>query len=784
MSTRALRRERKAREALQDMQDFETVLGIEASGTAIEADFAIAYAVQFEAAEPAAGATLDPARNRTFRMEAYTGGLLTLPNYDAPLVVDLQGMAWPNSRLPIRTRHGKEITATIGQTSDLVNDKRQLVVAGFVAPITPEAQHIVSMNDRGFQWQASIEAKLRSRPEFIAAGQTVQVNGQTFTGPVYVARRTLLTGIGFVEIGADPRTSAAIAASLADPSANQPGAETPTSSGGSTMNFEQWCQSQGIDPSTLTPEQLGVAKAMFAGIQAGATCDPNAVRAALGVRANGAEPPPANPPANPPGNPPPDDMTAALDRLHQICGNHADIEAQAIEGNWDEGRTRRAVRVAELRASRPEGCLPPTSFGTVEGQLDPAVIEASLLIASGMSSDAVGHAFETLNEDMPTQRREQVINCALARTNRVDSFSGVFRRVLQARGIQAPDNKEELFNTAIYASQRGQLDIEAAGGNTMVNLPGIFGDAMNKRLLQAYEELPSVVPEFCQEVDAPDFKTLHSYRMNGIGGEMFELGTTGELKTVSFSEESYSNRLKTRGFMLTLPRELIINDDLRALEQITQLIGRNARRTRERIAFRTLLRAWATLFSATSSGSADAGTFRPINKLTGADSALAANGDAVRAAITLFTKMKDPNGDPIMIAPDRLLCGTTLGPLADDLYTKDAIVIAGSTNTVKFQENRVKGKLRPVVSPYMDPGNNILDSDDVTDLGSDTKWIAACDPRLMALVQIVYLSGKRSPTVETRADASFNTLGMSWRCFWDINAAAMELRAGVGSDGA
>lgn len=714
-------------------------------------------------ADPAAPA--DPNRNRAVEMAAYTGGLLTLPNYDHPVVADLAGMSWPNQQLPLKVRHGKDVFATIGQTDKVICDNRQLRIHGFIIPLTEEAKHVVGLNDGGFKWQASIEAKLRAPTQFIRAGETVQVNGQTFTGPLYLAPKTLLTGIGFVEIGADPRTSAALAASLAETAA------VTNPEGGSTMTFEQWCAANGIDPATLDPGQLALAKTMYAGSQAegAAPMEARAIVAAIGaVRAAATEEPPANPPPDPNR-----EVAASLDVLASLCTGHPEIEAQAIEGNWSAARTQRAVRVAVVRGARPAGRLPPVSFSTTERQLDADVIQASLLLGSGMSDAQVGHAFETLDRHIPQARREQIINCALAPDNRVRSFSGVFRRLLTSRGRPCPDDKSELFNEAIYASQQGLLDIEAAGGNTMVNLPGIFGDVLNKRLLGAYEELPSVVPEFCRETDADDFKTLNTYRLNGISGEMFELGTTGELKTVAFSEESYTNRLKTRGFMLTLPRELIINDDLRAMEQITTLIGRNARRTRERIAFRTLLRAWATLF-----------TVGNANYLTGASSALAADGDAVREAITKFAKLKDAGGDPIMIAPDRILTGTTLAPLADDLYTKDAIVITGSTNKTAFQDNRVRGKLRPINSPFMDPGNSILATDDVTDVGSNTKWIALCDPRLLALVEIVYLSGKRSPTVETRADANFNTLGMSWRCFWDINAATQEYRAGVGSDGA
>ncbi|TXI80771.1 MAG: hypothetical protein E6Q40_14500 [Cupriavidus sp.] len=689
------------------------------------------------------------------------------------MVADLQGMEWTTPHIPIRARHGKGLLSTIGQSQNLSNDRQQIRASGFVSPKSVEGKHIVDLAGDRFKWQASIEAKLLAPTQFIKAGQTIHVNGQQLTGPFYLAPKTRLTGIGVVEMGADPNSTAVIAA-------------TSVTEGGSAMTFEQWCAANGVDPSALDPGQLQLARAMCAGSQAeGATpMEASQIAAALGaVRAAATDNGSGGGTGGGSGNPPPDpnrqnnggSMACSLELYASICEGHPDVEASAIDGGWDEQRTRRAVRVAQLRSDRPTGRLPATSFRSAESQLDANVLQASMLLASGMNEEQVGHSFETLDQHIARPQREQIINAAMSPVNRISSFSGVFRRLLRARGLPTPDSRSELLNEAIYASQRGLLDIEAAVGNATVSLPGIFGDYMNKNLLASYEELPTVIPEFCQEVDAQDFKALHNFRFEGIGGEMFELGPTGELKSVSLTEETFTNRLKSRGFILTLPREMMINDDLNVTSQITTLIGRNARRTRERIGFRTLLRAWSTLFT---SGHA--------NYLTGGTSVLAADGAAVRLAITKFAKQKDANGDPIMIAPDRILTGSTLAPLADDLFTKDTVQIAGTAGSVTtaFTENRVKGKLRPVSSPFMDPGNNILDTDDATDLGSDTKWIALCDPRLMALVQFVYLAGKRSPTVETRADASFNTLGMSWRCYWDINAGPAEYRAGVGSDGA
>ena len=52
----------------------------------------------------------------------------------------------------------------------------------------------------------------------------------------------------------------------------------------------------------------------------------------------------------------------------------------------------------------------------------------------------------------------------------------------------------------------------------------------------------------------------------------------------------------------------------------------------------------------------------------------------------------------------------------------------------------------------------------------------------MAAIEIAYLRGKRTPTIES-GEMSFNTLGMGWRCYWDLGVAMQDHRAAVKSKG-
>ena len=86
------------------------------------------------------------------------------------------------------------------------------------------------------------------------------------------------------------------------------------------------------------------------------------------------------------------------------------------------------------------------------------------------------------------------------------------------------------------------------------------------------------------------------------------------------------------------------------------------------------------------------------------------------------------------------------------------------------------GQYQPVVSPYLGSAAGLTGH-------SDTAWYLLGNPEDIAIVQVAYLQGLRTPTIEG-GETDFNTLGMQWRTFWDFGVAMQETRGGVKSKGA
>ena len=89
------------------------------------------------------------------------------------------------------------------------------MATGVVSRDTAAAKEVVASARNGFPWQASLGAGVEEY-EFVKENQRVTVNGQEFSGPMNVVRKATLGEISFVDLGADGRTSAQVAAGAPD----------------------------------------------------------------------------------------------------------------------------------------------------------------------------------------------------------------------------------------------------------------------------------------------------------------------------------------------------------------------------------------------------------------------------------------------------------------------------------------------------------------------------------------------------------------------------------------
>lgn len=711
----------------------------------------------FTAGKVTVEAASEPKTIPTVDILAYTGGPMSLPGFQYPVIVDLAGMIVPSQNRPLLRDH--KHWKVVGHTQEIINDGSTLRARGLISGTGPDAREVLANSQNQFPWQASIGADAE-QVEFYDPNQTVSVNGQQFTGPVYVARRTTLREISFVPLGADGNTSAAVAAS------NE----------GQTMTFEQWCLGFMTIEEFSALDETAKAALQKAFDAQNAPNETEETPPADGVppmpaAAGGSPVPAAASAARPTMNTAQvtsnlqaqrraeASETARVNGIRRLCaaagnptlslgGNRTvDLAAHAISEGWTESHAKREVeREAELTALR-NGRKTPFGFSVSS---TPAVttqtIEAALCSTLRIKN-IEKHFDERTLEAAHKQFRGRLglQQCILLAAAANGYPVGPGERITSG-------NIKSIFKAAFM--------IEA--GFSTVSLPGVFGNVANKELLMGYEEGDQTWREVAKVASVPDFKTLTRYRMND-DLEYEQLGPAGEIKHGTLGEESYTSKAKTYAKMLTLTREDQINDDLGAFDDLRTRLGVGAIQKFNKIFWTEFMSDASTFWTSTRT-----------NYISGSTTNLGTDGVGLGLGVKAFRQMTSPSADGakrIGGNPEILLVPPELETIAQQLYENTNL---GAGTTVA-NANIFARKYRPVVSVWL--------SDSAYTGYSTTAWYLLRNPQQWPAVVASFLDGVETPTVES-ADADFNTLGIQFRGYHDFGVDQAEYLCGVKSKGA
>lgn len=668
-----------------------------------------------------------------FELIAYTGGVMTPSWPPVSLVVDLAGAKAESGECPLIREHDPQQVLGQGRIEILDN---KVTMRGTLCGPEADVEPVVEAARKGFKWRASLDGSL-SDMQFVDKGQTAQANGRTFRGPVYIARKSLFVSASIVSLAGDQKTSSKIAARAA---------------GAITMPFDTWLKSKGFDPSSLTDEQRETLESAWKTDEArsGNPDEESAIHSESDIRAS------ANNVATLGAVNQSDFETqlksqrkAVADEIRRqskIEGLRARypsektgaIIAQAIEENWTEEKAELEL----MRAARRPG--PDIRTGT-NGDCNLAVLEAALCLRSNVGSESSllrAYGEQTLNE------ADKYRGLGLRRT---------VERIAASRGIVLPNEVNNEWLRAAFSS---------------VDLGGILGAVANKSLGVTMTDPAWVAPRIAGVASHSNFHTHTVYSM-ALNGEMEEVAPSGELKHLSATEESYTRKVGTKGALLRITRQDIINDDLGVFARNAQAMTRKALQSREKALFR--------LINATGNG-ASFFTTAHKNYMSGATTAL--SDTSLAAAIKLFRNQTGPDGQPIMLEPAILLVPPELENTATNMLAPSSTLIVtglASTSTKGVQSNaniyagRFGGK--PIVSPY-------LENENLTGY-STTAWYLLADPAVIPAFEIVYLNGNQSPTINFFGlETHESELAACWQIYWDFGVATAEYRAGCKSKGA
>lgn len=653
---------------------------------------------------------------RTFSSTFYTGGPLQVAGWDMPVVIDLAGL-----------KASKVLVANLDHDSskrvgnfDLVNDGSQLVANGKANAATAARDEVINSAADGYQWQASLEVS-PSKVEQLAKGKSVEVNGQTVTGPAYITRAGTLKGFAFVSHGADDNTSATIAASAA----------SSTRRNDMDPKFKAWIEAMGFDADSLTDDQVAGLQANYDGklkkpAKVAASDNPFEARKLEAKRRQ--------------------EMRDVADRMIEARDSD-EAEIHEIEKMYDHA-VKAGMSTQEFRLELYETTLPqaraPRIHARQNSRYTNRIIEAAVCQAGRLS-------------DQEKRFDDQTLQAAH------DAFKGriglkqLLLIAAQDRGYQANFATEVNIEVqrAAFGMQGGR-QINATGFST-IDISTILSNVANKFLMEGWNAVDMTPMQISAVRPVNDFKAITTVSLTG-DLQFEKLGASGEIKHGTIGEETYSNQADTYAKMLAITRKDIINDDLGALTAIPRRLGRGAALKLNDIFWTAFLDNSA--FFTTGRKNANEGV---------ADMTIG----GLTATETIFMDQTDPDGKPLGIMPSILLVPTPLKASAIALTDPQSQLITGASATLS-NVNVFRGRFLVVSSPYMSNASYTG--------YSASAWYMLASPSDLPVIEIAALNGRVEPVVET-ADADFNVLGVQMRGYSDVGVTKQEYRAGVRADG-
>lgn len=301
--------------------------------------------------------------------------------------------------------------------------------------------------------------------------------------------------------------------------------------------------------------------------------------------------------------------------------------------------------------------------------------------------------------------------------------------------------------------------VRAAITQTQSDFPTLLETAMHKVLLAAYATAPHSWNRFCGIGSVTDFRAHNRYR-KGSFGALDSLNEAGEYKRKSIPDgEKESITASTKGNIINLSRQAIVNDDMDAFFGLAADLGMAAQLSIETDVFALLALASAagptmsdgvTMFHASHANIGTAGA----PSVTSFDDARVKMGSQT-----------DPSGNQYLALRPAVWLGP-LSLLGTATVVNNAVYDPDTANKLQ-KPNMVQAMFDDMVG---------------TPRLTGTRWYAFADPATNPAIQVAFLNGEREPVVETRD--GWNVDGTEWKVRHDYGVGAIDYRTALTNAGA
>lgn len=366
------------------------------------------------------------------------------------------------------------------------------------------------------------------------------------------------------------------------------------------------------------------------------------------------------------------------------------------------------------------------------------------------STPIMGNTFAPGDFDHQTHRgndfKEACTQSLLIRAGvRVENPSPLVRDVERMNITAMAENILSMSGKRSHGLGRAEI-IKAA--LTTSDFPELLANVAGKAMMLGYDNEPTTHQIWTGEKEVSDFKEKSFVALSEAPG-LLEVNEGAEYRHGSFGEAAEKFSIKTFGRMLSITRQMLINDDLQSFIAMPAAFGSSARRTEANLVYAKLTGApvmsdTKSLFHADHGNLAATGTALSVDSL-----------GAARAAMR---RQKGIKGESYLDPQPRfLIVPVTLESKAEALL--NSMVLYGATNnTDNLQWIR---NLTLVADPRLDEV-------------SQTAWYLSAAPTQLDTIVRAYLAGQARPYYEEQLE--FGRDEMSVKCRLDFACGVINFR--------
>lgn len=440
--------------------------------------------------------------------------------------------------------------------------------------------------------------------------------------------------------------------------------------------------------------------------------------------------------------------------------NEAEIQARTLAAD-KQRRGDIETAYAKFKADPAVAVMMKTCQDDITCTVDQA--NAKLLAHLGQGAAPIAGGYVVTVEDERDKFRAAAVDSILARAAARDAKGDVVRVTAAnpLRGHKLIDLARAcLARAGINTDGMSQMQVVAAAfTQSTSDFPVLLENTMHKSLQAAYAVAALTWRRFCNIGSVSDFRASNRYRVGSLSN-LDAVSELGEFKNKAIPDgEKSSITAGTKGNIINLSRQAVINDDLGAFVGLAAALGRAAARTIESDIYALL--ALNSGLGPTMSDSYSLFHANHNNITTGAAISMAAL-DLDRVALA---SQKDVGGnDYLDLVPDVLLLPLSLGGTARGIVGAEY----DPDTTGKLQKpNIVKNMVRDVVdSPRL----------------TGTRRYLFANPSEAPVLEVAFLDGQQDPYLELQD--GFDVDGGRYKVRLDYGTAAIDYRGAVTNAGA